>query len=294
MPLFGSHLSIAGGYYKAVRRAAELGMDCVQLFTKNNNQWRAKPLGDEDVRLFRESLSETGITHPISHDSYLINLASSDEELWMKSIDAMVVELERAHRLGIPHVVAHPGSHVGAGEEFGLRRVAAGLDHVFERTSQLPTTVALETTAGQGTNLGNRFEHLAEIMGRCSYSKRLTVCLDTCHVFAAGYSLAPKRKYLATFAEFDRIVGLDRLVAIHVNDSKKGLGSRVDRHEHIGKGYLGIEPFEHLVNDRRFTKLPMYLETAKEVDPQTGRDWDAINLELLRSLVKKTRPKPGG
>ncbi|MFO0946203.1 MAG: deoxyribonuclease IV [Planctomycetota bacterium] len=292
MPLFGSHLSIAGGYHLAVLRAAELGMDCVQLFTKNNNQWRAKPMTEEDARLFKQSLTKTGITHPIAHDSYLINLAASDEELWNKSVDAMVVELERAHLLGITHVVAHPGSHVGAGEEFGLRRVAEGLDRVFERTAKLTTTVALETTAGQGTNLGHRFEHLAAIIQQCSYPDRLTACLDTCHVFAAGYPLAPKKKYLETFAEFDRVVGLDRLVAFHVNDSKKGLGSRVDRHEHIGKGCLGIEPFEHLVNDRRFAKLPMYLETAKETDPETGKDWDEINLEVLRGLIKRPSRKP--
>jgi deoxyribonuclease-4 len=286
MPLFGSHLSIAGGYYKAVDEAARLGFEAVQIFTKNNNQWAAKPITPEDVIRFRESLEKGGIRESISHDSYLINLGSPDDGLWQKSIDAMVVELERAALLGIKHVVAHPGSHLGTGEEEGLARVAAGLDEALRRTKQLSTTVSLETTAGQGTNLGYRFEHLGRIIELSKHADRLTACLDTCHVFAAGYELAPKRQYLETFKAFDRAVGIDRLVAFHLNDSKKGLGSRVDRHEHIGQGCLGIEPFTHLVNDRRFRHHPMYLETAKEVDPATGRDWDAINLDRLRSLIK--------
>lgn len=284
MPLYGSHLSIAGGYYKAVRAAAELGMDCVQIFTKNNNQWRAKPLTDEDVRLFQQAMQETGIRAPISHDSYLINLGTADPELWKKSVDALIVELQRAAALGIANVVAHPGAHVGAGEEAGLARIADGLELVLQATKGLATNIALETTAGQGSNLGYRFEHLAEIIKRCAFPDRLTVCLDTCHVFAAGYELAPKRKYNATIKEFDKVVGLGRLVAFHLNDSKKPLGSRVDRHEHIGKGHLGLEPFEHLVNDRRFRKMPMYLETDKAIEPESGQPWDAINLAVLKGL----------
>ena len=286
MPLFGSHLSIAGGYHKAVDAAARLEFDCVQIFTKNNNQWRAKPLTEDDEQRFRAALERTGVKHPIAHDSYLINLASPDEELWRKSIDALVVELERADRLGIAHVVAHPGAHVGSGEDVGLERIAAALDIVFERTP-LPTTVALETTAGQGSNLGHRFEHLARIIELCSRPERLTVCMDTCHVFAAGYPLAPKREFRRTMRSFDKVVGLDRLVAIHANDSKKELGSRVDRHEHIGKGCLGLEPFLYLVNDRRLRSVPMYLETAKKDDPETGLPWDVINLETLRGLVER-------
>jgi deoxyribonuclease IV len=287
MPIFGSHLSIAGGYYKAIDEAGRLGFDAVQIFTKNNNQWAGKPIADEDVAKFQDSKTRTGIKEVISHDSYLINLASPDDAMWNKSIDAMTIEVQRADRLGIKHVVAHPGSHLGTGEEAGLERVAAGLDIVFERTPTLSTTIALETTAGQGTNLGHRFEHLGQVMKRCRFSDRLTACLDTCHVFAAGYELAPKRQYTATFKLFDEHVGLDRLVAFHINDSKKGLGSRVDRHEHIGKGCLGLEPFTHLLQDRRFRHHPMYLETAKEVDEASGRDWDAINLDVLRSLMKK-------
>jgi deoxyribonuclease-4 len=285
MPLFGSHLSIAGGYFKAAVEAARLGFDAVQIFTKNNNQWAGKPITDDDVTKFQEALRAGNIKEAISHDSYLINLGSPDDALWAKSIDAMAIEIERADRLGIKHVVAHPGSHLGTGEEVGLERVAAGLDEALRRTSQLKTTVSLETTAGQGTNLGYRFEHLGRIIQLSKYPDRLTACLDTCHVFAAGYELAPKRNYNETMKEFDKHVGLDRLVAFHINDSKKGLGSRVDRHEHIGKGCLGLEPFENLVNDRRFRYHPMYLETAKEVDDETGLDWDAINLEVLRGLL---------
>ena len=285
MALLGSHLSIAGGYHKAVEQAAGLGMDCVQIFTKNNNQWRAKPISAQDARLFHAALAKTGIVCPSAHDSYLINLASSDSTLWRQSIDAMVVELRRAHRLGIDHVVAHPGAHVGSGEDAGITRVACALDRVFNRTQKIPTTIALETTAGQGTSLGYRFEHLGQIIARCSFSERLTVCLDTCHVFAAGYPLTPKRKFQQTFRQLDKAVGLDRLVAFHLNDSKRPSGSRVDRHEHIGRGYLGTEPFAHLLKDRRFRNTPMYLETPKTTEPKTGLAWDTINLRLLRQLA---------
>lgn len=292
MPLFGSHLSIAGGYYKAVEAANRLGLDCVQIFTKNNNQWRAVPLVDEDVSRFQCALAQLKISHPIAHDSYLINLGSQDAELWNKSVDALVVELERAARLGIPHVVAHPGSHGGAGEEAGIARIVQGLDRALKATAKLPVTVALETTAGQGASVGHRFEHLGEIIRGCAYPQRLTVCLDTCHVFAAGYPLAPRKSYEETWKAFDKEVGIDRLVAIHVNDSKKDFGSRVDRHEHIGLGKLGIEPFKLLVNDARLKDTPMYLETAKEIEPTSGEDWDLINVRVLRGLLEKPARRP--
>lgn len=286
MPLFGSHLSIAGGYYKAVDRAGQLGFDTVQIFTKNNNQWRAKPITDAEVEQFETSLKKNGIKKPISHDSYLINLASPDDELWNKSIDAMVVELERAHQLGIWHVVAHPGSHVGTGEAEGIKRIINGLNIVFERTKYILTSVCLETTAGQGTNLGYHFRHLGAIIKGCGSIDRLTACIDTCHVFAAGYYFATKDQYEVMMEDFDQHVGINRLVAWHLNDSKKELGSRVDRHEHIGKGCIGLEPFRAIVNDIRMAKIPMYLETAKEVDPESGREWDEINLETLKSLLQ--------
>lgn len=285
MPLFGSHLSIAGGYYKAVEAAAELGMDVVQIFTKNNNQWAAKPLGDEDVRLFREAIERTGIQQPVAHDSYLINLASPDDVLWQKSIDAFVIELQRAEALGLMGVVMHPGSYVSSDEQSGLERIVKALDVAHRATPKFKALTLLETTAGQGTNLGAKFEHLAWIIEHIKHPDRVGVCVDSCHIFAAGYPLGTDDEYAATMKQFDDLVGIDRIRCFHLNDSKKPLGSRVDRHEHIGEGCLGLEPFRHLVNDRRFADLPMYLETEK--CERDGRPMDAINLETLRSLESK-------
>ncbi|MBX3437392.1 MAG: deoxyribonuclease IV [Planctomycetaceae bacterium] len=285
MPLFGSHLSIAGGYYKAARAAAELGMDTVQVFTKNNNQWRAKPLTDEDVRLFQAAIQEGGLRIPCAHDSYLINIASPDDALWQKSLDALVVEMERAEALGLAGVVMHPGSYVDSSEAAGIQRIIKALDEAIKRTKGFHVEFWLENTAGQGTNLGHRFEHLAEIIGGVSDATRFGVCIDTCHTFAAGYGLRTKGEYKATFDELDDIVGLERVRAFHLNDSKKPQGSRVDRHEHIGEGELGLEPFRFLLNDKRFAGLPMYLETKKE--NRDGEPMDAVNLRTLRSLMKK-------
>lgn len=283
MPLLGAHMSIAGGYHKAVEAAAALGMDCVQLFTKNNNQWKAAPLADDDAARFEAALERTGIRLPCAHDSYLINLASPQDELWERSIDAFVVELERADRLGLAGVVMHPGACTGSTEEEGLARVVEAFDRVLDRTAGGRTGIWVETTAGQGTTLGWRFEHLAAILDGVRDPSRFGVCLDTCHVFAAGYPLGTRAEYRATLDEFDRLVGLERLRACHLNDSLKPLGSRVDRHAHIGEGHLGLEPFRHLLNDPRLAELPMYLETNK--GERDGRDLDAINLETLRSLI---------
>ncbi|HEY0981329.1 deoxyribonuclease IV [Schlesneria sp.] len=283
MPLFGSHLSIAGGYFKAVDAAAALGLHTVQLFTKNNNQWAGKPLTDEDVRLFRDALARTGIQRPCAHDSYLINLASPDDVLWQKSLDALVHELERAEALGLEGVVMHPGSYVKSSEEEGLQKIVAGLDEAHRRTKGFRCQYWLETTAGQGTNLGNRFEHLAFILKQVQEPERLGICVDTCHIFAAGYPLQSPDEYAATMDEFDRTIGIDRIRAWHINDSKKPLGSRVDRHEHIGEGCLGLEPFRHLVNDPRFAQTPMYLETEK--GERDGVNLDAMNLATLNSLI---------
>lgn len=287
MPLLGAHMSIAGGYHKAVEAAVQLGMDVVQLFTKNNNQWAAKPISDAEAAQFKAAIAATGVGHPTSHDSYLINLASPDDALWEKSIDAFVVELERAERLGIAGVVAHPGAYVSSSEEEGLARIAAALDEVHRRTPNVKARCLLETTAGQGSCLGHRFEHLAAIIAGVKKPERLGVCVDTCHVFAAGYPLAPKKDYMATIRALDDAVGLDRVAAIHLNDSKRELGSRVDRHEHIGRGKLGLEPFRLLLNDKRFRSVPMFLETAK--GEEDGEDLDAINLRTLRSLVTSGR-----
>lgn len=285
MPTLGAHMSIAGGYYKAVEAAQEAGCNCVQLFTKNNNQWRAKELTDAEAERFQASLKEHGITHPIAHDSYLINLGSPDDELWKKSIDALIVELQRAAKLGIPYVVAHPGAFTTTSEEAGIKRIAKGLDEVHKQTKGVASQVLLENTAGQGSNLGWRFEHLAEIIAKTRNPDRLGVCIDTCHAFAAGYAMETKKEYTATFKALDQTVGLDLVKAFHVNDSVKPLGSRVDRHAHIGEGAMGLEPFRHLMNDRRFKKVPMYLETPKGTS-DAGEDFDVMNLRTLRGLVE--------
>jgi len=285
VPILGAHMSIAGGYYRAVELAHECGCDCVQVFTKNNNQWRAKELTDEDAEKFQSALARLGIVHPIAHDSYLINLASPDPVLWEKSIEAFCVELLRAEKLGIRYLVTHPGAFTTSSEQEGLDRVVAALDTAHRRTEGIAARTLLENTAGQGSCLGWRFEHLAAIIAGVAEPQRLGVCIDTCHTLAAGYPLATEQEYAATIAELDRVVGLDRVKAIHVNDSKTPLGSRVDRHEHIGRGTLGLEPFRHLLNDPRFQQTPMYLETAKE--QEDGEEMDAVNLRTLRGLVQR-------
>jgi deoxyribonuclease-4 len=283
MPILGAHMSAAGGCYRAVERAHVCGCDCVQLFTKNNNQWRAKELTDEDVRKFKASLAELKIAHPLVHDSYLINLAAPDEALWRKSVESFREELQRADRLGIPCVVTHPGSYTVSSEAQGISRVVQALDEIYGNRPQIQARCLLEVTAGQGTALGWRFEQLAEMLSRAKSPEMLGVCVDTCHVFAAGYPLSPRKDYLNTMREFDEIIGLRQIQAFHLNDSKRELGSRVDRHAHIGEGQLGLEPFRLLLNDHRFECIPMYLETPKGT--RDGEDLDAMNLRTLRSLV---------
>lgn len=284
MPLFGAHMSVAGGLHNALLTAQAHACESVQLFSKNANQWQARDLTDDEVRLFRRTLRQTGLRHATAHDSYLINLASPDETLYRRSIEAFVVELKRAEQLGLSYLVTHPGAHLDSGEEVGLTRVARALDEVHERLPDLRVRTLLETTAGQGSSLGHRFEHLSRILAQVAAPRRLGVCLDTCHVFAAGYALAPVGEYQATMKAFDRTVGLRWLKLFHVNDSKKPLGSRVDRHAHIGKGELGLEPFRLLVNDPRFRRHPMILETPKEEGDK--KDLDAVNLAILRGLVE--------
>ena len=284
MPLFGSHLSISGGYFKAADAAAAYGMDTVQIFTKNNNRWEGKALGDSDIRKFRAAVEKHGLRQPCSHDSYLINLASPNPELWEKSLNAFVVELERAEALGLAGVVMHPGSHVESSPEEGLKKIIEGLNEAHRRTPGLKVQTWLETTAGQGTNLGYDFAHLGTILREAEEQERFGVCVDTCHIFAAGYVLQTSEEYTETMDLFDEQVGLEFVRAFHLNDSKKGLGSRVDRHEHIGEGELGLEPFRHLVNDSRFAGHPMYLETKKE--KRDGEEMDAVNLRVLKSLLK--------
>lgn len=277
-------MSIAGGYYKAIVAARSAGCDCVQIFTKNNNQWRAKAITDDDVSKFREAMIKQQITHPLSHASYLINLASPKEDLREKSIDAMAIELERANLLGIPFVVFHPGSFTTSSEEEGLDAIVQSLDTILDRTETLDAIPLLENTAGQGSNLGWKFEHLAYILANLIQPERVGVCIDTCHTFAAGHPLGTPKDYEATINAMDQAFGLNKIKAIHLNDSKKEFGSRKDRHEHIGEGEMGVEPFRLLLNDKRFAKIPMYLETEKGT--RDGQDMDKMNLETLRSLVK--------
>ena len=291
MPLFGAHKSIAGGYHKALLTAQEHGCATVQIFTKNANQWNGKELTEDEVRTFRQTLRRTRLRLPMAHDSYLINLASPDKALYRRSVEAFVVEMGRAERLGLCYLVTHPGAALDSGEEAGLARVAAALDEVHGRCPGFRVRVLLETTAGQGSCLGHRFEHLARILALVADPDRLGVCFDTCHVFAAGYALAPAAEYRATMRAFDRVVGLKRLRAFHVNDSLKPQGSRVDRHAHLGRGCLGLEPFRLLVNDRRFRGRPMVLETPKE--DGDNEDMDRVNLETLRGLMEQAnRPNP--
>jgi len=278
----GAHESIAGGLHKAFDRARSVGCDAVQIFVKSNRSWAVKPLTGGDIARFMAKAEETGIHPVVGHASYLLNLASPDTSLWERSRDTLVVELERCEALGVPWLVLHPGSHVGAGEDAGLARVAQALDEVHAVTQGLHVRILLETTAGQGSGLGHRFEHLAWLIEHTLEGDWLGVCLDTCHVFAAGYELRTCEGYAATMAAFERVIGLERLHAVHLNDSKGDLGSRRDRHEHIGKGRIGLDGFRHLLNDPRMERLPGLLETPKSDDLHEDRE----NLAVLRALVK--------
>jgi deoxyribonuclease-4 len=278
---FGAHMSISGGIAKSFARGLQVGCEAMQIFTKSDRQWAAKPLLPEDVSAFKAERERSGIAHVVVHDSYLINLAAPGDELWEKSIAAFGHELERCEALGIPAIVTHPGAHTGSGEEAGLEREAVALNRLFERGVGGDTVVLLETTAGQGSCLGNRFEHLARLFELVPHHERLGVCVDTCHIFAAGYDIRTPATYAATFAELERVVGLERVRCIHLNDSQKGLGSRVDRHSHIGQGEIGLEAFRLIVNDPRFRAVPMIIETPKGDDMAE----DVTNLSLLRSLV---------
>ncbi|MEC7564096.1 MAG: deoxyribonuclease IV [Planctomycetota bacterium] len=288
MPILGAHMSIAGGYYKSIDRGAEAGCQCIQLFTKNNNQWRAKDITDEDIQRFHQQCRQHNIQHTLSHASYLINLGSPKDELWEKSIAAFVIELQRAEMLGVPYVVVHPGSYTTSTPEQGIERIARALDKVHQQTADLATQCLLETTAGQGSNMGWQLEELACMLNQCGQPEKVGICVDTCHMFAAGYDLRDPVQYEATWSKFDRLMGLHKLKAFHLNDSKREFGSRKDRHEHIGEGEMGLEPFRLIVNDPRFQEIPMYLETAKDDRPvsREGLSWDQINLSTLRSLIE--------
>lgn len=286
MPPLGAHMSIAGGVFNAPGLGREATCEIIQIFTKSSNQWKARELTDDDVERFFQAQKETGVRVACAHDSYLINLASPDAAMYDKSVKAFAEEMKRCDRLGIGCLVMHPGSHLDSGEETGLKRIAAAFNTIMNGDPDGRVTICLETTAGQGTNLGYRFEQLARIIELAENRNRLGVCLDTCHIFAAGYPITSETDYRTTIKQFDKIIGLDRLQIIHFNDSKREFGSRVDRHEHIGRGHIGKEPFAFFLNDRRLGKIPMILETPKE----SARE-DIQNLKILRSLIT---PKKAG
>jgi deoxyribonuclease-4 len=281
-------MSMAGGHHLAVHAAKKVGFQTVQVFTKSNNQWKAKPLTEADVSAFRGAIDETGISNPVGHNSYLINLASPDDALWNRSIDAMTLEVERGEALGLTDLVSHPGAHVGSGVEAGLTRIATAIDEIHRRTSGVRLRIALETTAGQGSNLGHRFEHLGTIFDRVGDPNRLGVCVDTCHIFAAGYPLGTADQYNQTIADLDAAIGVHRVRVWHLNDSVRELGSRVDRHAGIGRGRIGEDAFGFVLNDPRFDGLPMVLETPKGLEE--GVDLDLLNLKILDRLTRTGCP----
>ena len=275
-------MSIAGGVDQAPLRGRQAGCDTIQVFTKSNRQWRAKPLDDQEVEAFQANLASTGIGPVVAHDCYLVNLAAPRALVWKKSVAAFREEMERAERLGIPYLVTHPGAHLGAGEAGGIARLAEALNILHAALPGHAVQVLLETTAGQGSSLGHRFEQLAAILAKVEHADRLGICLDTCHLFAAGYDIRSAEGYRRTMRELESMLGLARVKAIHLNDSQKGLGSRVDRHAHIGEGALGLPAFRLLLNDPRFRRVPMILETPKDPDFITA---DRRNLARLRALL---------
>ena len=275
----GAHMSISGGMHLAFERGEKATCDIIQIFTKNATQWKAKPLTENDISKFHETWKNSKIKTVLAHDSYLINLGSPDNNTYKKSFDAFEIEINRTEALNIPYLIMHPGSHLGKGEDFAIKKVAKAFNELIDKTPDFKMKILVETTAGQGTNIGYRFDHIRDILALVKNQERIGTCLDTSHIFAAGYEIRDKENYQKTFDEFDKIIGLDKLHAFHLNDSKKDLGSKVDRHEHIGKGFLGLEPFSFLLNDERFTTHPMSIETPK------GDDMDIDNLKTLRNLI---------
>ena len=280
-PLLGAHMSIAGGVDKALLEGKKVNCDVIQIFTKSSRQWAAAPYTKEETQSYHANQKETGIVTVVAHDSYLLNLGSPDQGLRKRSISGFIDEMERCETLSIPYLIAHPGAHVGSGEEAGIKTISRSLDEIHAACPGFKVKIALEITAGQGSNLGYRFEQIHDMIDAAKESDRLRVCFDTEHAFAAGYDIRNKEDYERTFGEFDETIGLKLLAAFHLNDSKKEFHSRVDRHEHIGKGHIGIEAFRLLMNDQRFWGIPMCLETPKGPDLKE----DVENLTLLRSLI---------
>lgn len=282
--LLGAHMSIAGGMDKAIERGMALSCTAIQLFTKNSNQWKARAFKSDEVERFKALRKRSGIYTIIAHDSYLINIASSSQDLREKSMNAFIDEMDRCRTLGIKYIVMHPGAHLGAGEDRGIKNIVTSLNSILRETDGWGVNAVLESTAGQGTSIGYRFEHLGRIIEGIEDKERVKVCLDTCHLFTAGYDISNPEGYTKVIDEFDRLVGLDRLLCFHLNDSKKGLGSRVDRHEHIGKGFIGETAFRLIMKDKRFDAIPKIIETPKGLKGKDIRE-DKINLTLLRRLA---------
>jgi deoxyribonuclease-4 len=267
----------------AIERARSIHCTAMQIFVKNNMQWFARPLTGKEIRAFLKHVQRGELFSVFAHANYLINLAATNPQFHANSIRALTEELIRADQLELPFLVLHPGAHLGAGEEAGLKKIVDSVDEVFRKIPKVKTKIALEITAGQGSCIGHRFEHLAHIIANVRESERLRVCLDTAHVFAAGHDIGNESGVRKTFHEFDRVIGRNRLVAIHVNDSKTGLGSRVDRHEHIGRGRIGLDAFRFIMQSPRFSKIPKVLETPKDEDLRE----DVMNLKTLRGLARK-------
>jgi deoxyribonuclease IV len=277
----GAHVSTSGGVDNAPDNGVQLGCEAIQVFTKNQMQWRAKPLAKDEIASYQAKFKASGLRSAVSHDSYLINLCSPDEGKLKQSIESFSDEIERCELLDIPYLVFHPGSHMGEGESVGLRAIASSLSEVLKGKKGYKTQILLETTAGQGTNLGYKFEQLAEIIELVKEKDSIGVCVDSCHIFAAGYDIRTGAAYEATMKQLDSVIGLKKVKALHLNDSKKGLSSKVDRHEHIGEGAIGFEAFRLIVNDERFRGLPLLLETP-------GGDEEYLkNLKVLKGLRKK-------
>ncbi len=278
----GSHLSVAGGPHKALEQAAKYNFNSVAIFVRNQVQWKVPPLKEDTITRFRKTREELHIKYVVAHASYLINLAGKDD-VRAKSIQGMVTDIQRCNNLGVEFLVLHPGSNPDTSK--GIEMIADGLNTIINKTADCSTIVLLETTAGQGNCIGHRFEHLAGILEKTENPDRFGICLDTCHIFAAGYDLRTEKTYNETMKSFDNIIGFKKLYAIHLNDSKKELGTRVDRHEHLGRGFLGKDSFFHLANDKRLRHIPFIMETPKHIAPN-GEDWDEINAKFFLNLVK--------
>jgi len=280
-PLLGAHMSIASGVAESIGRGKSIGCDCIQIFTKSSRQWKSKPYTEEEIAAFKRNLRESDIAGVIAHDSYVVNLGAPDEALRKKSVAGFIDELERCEALGVPWLVAHPGSHVGSGEDAGIATIAKSIDEAHQSCSGFEVKVALEITAGQGSNLGCSFPQMARIFNAVKENDRLRLCFDTEHAFASGYDISNEEGYQLTFTELDQHIGIKRIVAFHLNDSLKPFNSRIDRHEHIGKGHLGTKTFERLLHDSRFFGIPMCLET----EPGPEMKDIAADLVTLKGLL---------